>query len=176
MTNTVSPPSLNQFGTTVVELTIAIILSSMVISTVYFTWNHINRHIARQQNHTRLQTECNRLNRQIIRQLRDASIVIKWDETNIVFTTYSSPDTISYSFESYYNTDFKYNGKPVTLLLPGTKISAFSITDINENNPEKPYLFEIKMTMENWNTSVNVQSTIMVKRPDMVQNNQDFMW
>jgi Tfp pilus assembly protein PilE len=160
-------------GTTVVELTFVVILTTIVLSVVYFTWRHINAHIATQQNKAKLESECKRISQQVTHQLRSTEEIITWNTNSITFTMSPSFDTISYLLNG---SELEYNGKPLPFLLHNVEVSDFSFDNLNRDDESKPYLFNFTITLTTRGLTATVTSTIMVKRPYGQESDRDFIW
>ncbi len=137
-----------QRGMTIVELMVAIVVSSLVLFTVFYTWNHINAHIAKSKNRTQLEKETDRIGSQIIAQIRKSSEIISWNDSRIEFINQNGTDTIVYY---YTQENLLRNGDTVRTLIPDAKIMNFRLADMNEIQSEnkKSTLLDLTITIKN---------------------------
>ncbi|MCX7726037.1 MAG: prepilin-type N-terminal cleavage/methylation domain-containing protein [Chitinispirillaceae bacterium] len=151
-----------QKGFTLIELSVAIIITSIVVTIVYSSWTYWNRYVARTQSKTELRIECSRILRQITSQLRKAKIILFWDRNRIGFVREDNGDTIVYSYD--YNGEIKYNGEKMVLLTNGSSVVDFSIENQNNDRESGIYLFVIGITLKNsFNDTIRNESRVMVK-------------
>lgn len=161
-------------GVTLIELTVAVILTSIVITIVYASWNHLVFYTTVQKRRGSLQNESTRITDQMITKLHKAQRVIRWSPDEILFTVSEPTDTIHYSFDG---TSLRCNDKPIPMLLPGTSIDRFTIDNLNSNDPSSPYLFRItlRFVTKQGDTTSN-DATVLVNKPYGEANGNDFMW
>lgn len=133
-------------GTTLVELTVAFVLTSIVISIVYFTWNHLTIHTHTQKRRSVLNAECLRITQQISIHLHQAEQVLDWSRNSIRVLRPTDNDTISYSYDG---TTLQFNKNPLTILSPQTTVQTFTIENSNPEDPASPYLFTITLKLQN---------------------------
>jgi type II secretory pathway pseudopilin PulG len=161
-------------GVTLMELTVAVVLTSIVIAIIYVSWNRLTFYTTTQKRRSALTSECNRLTDMLVTQLNKAHTVIRWSHYDIIFVVAGSEDTLNYSFDGY---QLRCNDKPVPLLLHGSTVAAFMVDELNNDNSSKPYLFSLSLTcVTAQGDTASAQSTVMVKRPYGDARNSDFMW
>jgi type II secretory pathway component PulJ len=159
---------------TLLELTVAVVMSSAVITIVYTTWNQLNRHMFSQQRKAALHGECERIAKTVGNQLRRADAVLQWDENSIRFVSSGFTDTITYS---YNGTLLEYNGQPISLTISRTSVTEFSLENQNADEPSVPYLFLFTVTLvSEQGDTATVRSTVMVHRLNEQPEGNDFMW
>lgn len=161
-------------GVTLVELTIAVALSAVLAASVFFTWNYLTRHTTIQNRRTAIRAEGNRITNQLSLQLRRAESIINLDNSSIQFTVNNRADTISYVFSG---SEMTYNQQPISFTIPAIEVSNFTITDNNENNPAKPYLFTCSLTLTHTSgDTITSTATIFVNRTTAVPQEDSFSW
>jgi prepilin-type N-terminal cleavage/methylation domain-containing protein len=167
-----------QRGMTIVELMVAIVVSSLVLFTVFYTWNHINAHIAKSKNRTQLEKETDRIGSQIIAQIRKSSEIISWNDSRIEFVNQNGTDTIIYY---YTQENLLRNGDTVKTLIPDAKIKDFHLKNMNElqSENEKSTLLNLTLTIMNRasdtaTTNYNVQINQNSKKSNSGENNWGF--
>ncbi len=169
--------SCRQAGYSVLELTVAMALTSTVVSLVYATWNRLNVHMYSQQRKVALHRECMRISQFVEKKIRKADKVIEWETDEISFTvsgTGESTDTVTFTHDGE---TLECNGKPVSLLLPHTAVTVFSLRNTNDEAPSVPYMFEFMITLCNTQgDSATSTSTVLVKKPYSGGDGGDFMW
>ncbi|GEM_PF-5174211 len=164
-------PFFRRKGFTIVELTVAVLLTSIVVTIVYATWNGMNRHIYSRERRTRLQNECDRISQGIIAQMRRADDVISWDRTSIRYT--ASGDTVAWSFDG----NVLWNNGTEIKPMRGGRVCAFSLENSNDNEESKPWLFSLTLSLVSMaNDTATNRSTVMVRRGDAAAPENDFMW
>lgn len=160
-------------GVTVLELTVAVVLTSILVSIVYYTWNQINLHTTVQKRKAALHTECIRISRQITDRLRGARKVLKWDTDDISFVGASGSDTCSIAFRV---PSLSVDDAPVRPQLPKTEMSLFSIENLNARDQTIPYLFRMTFQLVNSHgDTANAATSLMIRRSELSESD-DFMW
>ena len=161
-------------GATILELTVALALMSVLFSIVYTCWRMIDNYTFTQARRTELQAECGRLSEMIANEVRRSGAVIKWDEASIDFIPSEGTDTITYDFNG---SEFERNDRPVSLAVPRTKIAGFSIENQNDDEPSSPFLFRFTITLvNNRGESATTSQTVMAHRINEQRPDSDFMW
>lgn len=164
-------------GITLIELTIAMVSASILISIVFFTWNHINRSTMLQQRRTALQSECSRVARLITGQIQKADAVLRYDRNSIRLATQEAKDTITFSYDG---SSIERNDTTLSFTLPNITVAEFSFENQNSEHDEaQPYLFHFTLTLISFqNDTASVESTVMGRRAAnaMSQSGNDFMW
>jgi Tfp pilus assembly protein PilE len=160
-------------GVTVLELTVAVVLTSILVSVVYFSWNQLTHQTTVLKRKTALHTECNRISRMITDRLRGTQSVLKWNTDYIEFVPASKKDTCSISFRG---SSLSINDTPVKLLLPGTEISMFAIENLNGYDQSRPYLFRLSFQLVNIHgDTAHVENSLMIRRTSE-PGTDDFLW
>jgi Tfp pilus assembly protein PilE len=165
---------IGSIGVTLVELTVAVVMSSTMIIIVYTTWNMLNHHMFSQQRKAALHGECERIAKTVTTQLRRADAVLQWDRNSIRFISSGFTDTITYS---YNGTLLDYNAQPISLTLPRASVTEFSFENQNADEASVPYLFLFTITLiSGQGDTATVRSTVMVHRLNEQPEGNDFMW
>jgi prepilin-type N-terminal cleavage/methylation domain-containing protein len=158
-------------GFTIIELMVGVAISLIVISTVYYTWNSVNTHIARHSAKSQFSSEANRIIHTISSQIRKSPEVLSWSERQIFFLSPDDGDTLSYVFR---DENLLCNGDTVKMVDMRNKITDFRIRDLEEDRIEEyhPVLFEISLIMTNgYDTLAN---SITVKPNKVSPKKDDF--
>lgn len=164
----------NKRGVTLIEMTVAVILTSIVITIVYASWNRLLFFTSVHKRRNSLQTESSRISDLLITKLHKAETVIRWSSDDILFTVTDPVDTLHYA---YNGTSLQCNDEPVQLLLPSTAIDRFSIENINSNDSESPYLFKISIRfITKQGDTTSTEATVLVNKPYGERHGNDFMW
>ncbi|MBN1309429.1 MAG: hypothetical protein JXA18_16030 [Chitinispirillaceae bacterium] len=161
-------------GVTLLDLTVAIVLTAIVVSIVYAAWTQINRHTLTHQRRTALRGECSRVAEALSRRLRRAEEVLAWDRTSIRFILSGLHDTVTYS---YNGETLEVNGRPLAFIAAGTSVNAFSIENQNVDDVSLPFLFRITVALATRQGETDtVSATVMVRRPGDLPPDDDFIW
>jgi prepilin-type N-terminal cleavage/methylation domain len=99
-TKSVQKNSRHAHGFSLLELLVAMALSIMVVTLVFFSWNYITRHTITQQQKSLFQAEADRVAHAIALEIRKSPEVISWKNDRIVFLSSNNPDTITYEFSN----------------------------------------------------------------------------
>ncbi|MBN1577900.1 MAG: hypothetical protein JW913_15175 [Chitinispirillaceae bacterium] len=161
-------------GVTLLDLTMAVVLTSMVVSIVYATWTQINRHTVTHQRRAALRGECSRIAETMAGQLRRAEAVIQWDRSSVSFIPSASHDTLTYSYNGEI---LEVNGQPLALTVAETSVSAFSLENQNDENASLPFLFHITVALSTGQGETDtVSTTVMARRLNEQPPDNDFIW
>jgi|GEM_PF-2321179 len=151
-------------GMTLIELMIAMLVASIVLYTVIYTWNNINLHVARSKFRTQLETETNRIGIQIVSQIRRSQSILEWDDHHIRFLNAAGTDTIDYYYDGM---NLLLNGKSVTILLSKSNVSNFEFKNLNEQagNGDNSILLNLTLTITGMNNdSATVNHTVQISQ------------
>ncbi|MBN1603525.1 MAG: hypothetical protein JW915_18085 [Chitinispirillaceae bacterium] len=133
-------------GVTLIELIIALAMTASLTVSVYYFWNHINRHTITYTAKTQLTNEANRIITSIVSQVRSAKELFSFDYNSINFIS-KNGDTLNYRYDG----DSLYlNNNSVKIITSGARISQFEIKNLNEgNDSEARYAYlEFTLTMQ----------------------------
>jgi prepilin-type N-terminal cleavage/methylation domain-containing protein len=145
--HTNEPEHSNQTGLTLIELTVAMVVSSILLFTVFYTWNHIDKYINKSKHSTMLEKETERLGSMIASQIRRSSEIILWDENRIDMLNPNGSDTLSY----YFNKEnLLLNNDTVRVLVPDAKVKQFKLIDLDETQgkDKKSMLLDLTLSIE----------------------------
>jgi type II secretory pathway component PulJ len=161
-------------GVILIELLVAVMLTSIVVTVIYAAWARINRHTISHQRTTELHRECGRIAETITARLRRAEAVLHWDQNSVRFIASGEADTMTYSFDGQ---NLFLNGQPVPLLIRQASVSAFSLENQNRENPSQPFLFRITVSLSIDRGETATVSTIVMARSlhEQLPDN-DFIW
>jgi hypothetical protein len=108
---------------------VALALTATLSVTVYYFWNHINRHTTTYTDKALFSKEANRIITTIVTQIRSAKEVISFDYNTINFIS-KNGDTLAYRYDG----DSLYlNENSISIISRNARISQFEITDLNES-------------------------------------------
>jgi Tfp pilus assembly protein PilE len=168
--------ALRHRGVTLIELAVAMMSASILISIVFFTWNQITRSTTIRQRRTALQSECSRVARLITGQIQKADAVLQYDRNSIRLVTREAKDTVTFSLNG---TTIERDNTPLSFTLPDVTVDVFSFENQNSEHEGQPYLFLFTLTLISaHNDTASVESTVMGRRmiDGTAQSGTDFMW
>jgi hypothetical protein len=117
-------------GVTLIELIVALAMTASLTITVFYFWNHINRHTIVYTSKAQFSTEVNRIITSIVSQVRSAKEIISFDYNSINFIS-KNGDTLKYRYDG----DSLYlNDNSLSIINKDARISQFEIKDLNEGN------------------------------------------
>lgn len=111
-------------GFTLVELLVAIVMTSFVVASVFFSWNRINTHISKQRRQSLFLSDITTFANSLAIQVRTSPKIIYYDETTIEFIPRHQDTPVRYQFS--YDELLK-NDQPVRLSSQGAIITDFLI-------------------------------------------------
>jgi hypothetical protein len=118
-----------QNGVTLIELTVALAMTATLSISVYYFWNHINRHTTNYTDKALFSKEANRIITSIITQIRSANEIISFDYNSINFIS-KNGDTLAYRYDG---DSLFLNDNSITIVSRNARISQFEIKDLNES-------------------------------------------
>lgn len=157
------------------ELVIAMVLVSIVISNVYFFWRYMDKHVLVHSENASLQKETDRLIHLITTSVRRASSVLHYDQKSITFLGEADEDTISYSFSE----DTLYKNKvPLTILARKAHVKNFEIKNLNDDpyNASVSILLEFNLTLSNPSGYESEAKLVVKTRRPVHQLDPTFGW
>lgn len=161
-------------GGTILELTVALALMSVLFSIVYTCWRIIDTYTFTQSRRTELRAECGRLAETVANEVRRSEEVIRWDRTSIKFISSESADTVTYAVNG---SQLERNGRPVAIAVPKTEFADFFIENQNADEPASPFLFRFTVTLvNNHGESASASRIVMAHRLNEQRPDDDFMW
>lgn len=134
-------------GLTIIELIIAISLAAILLSSLYYFWNYLNRHTTTYTRSALFSTEAHRIINSLGSQIKNAEKILSYNLTSIQFIS-KNGDTLHYEF----NGDSLFlNEKPLTLISKGANITNFEIRNLNEDDYRETLftLIELSISMGN---------------------------
>lgn len=151
-----------QKGVTLIELIVAIVITTIVVTILYNSWTYWNRYVARTQAKTELRMESKRILNQITLQIKKAKSVLFWDRDQIGFVREDRGDTVVYNYD--YDGAIKCNGEKIVLLPKSATVIDFTIENQNNNREDNVYLFVISIILRNsFNDTVRTEGSVMIK-------------
>ncbi|HLV30815.1 MAG TPA: prepilin-type N-terminal cleavage/methylation domain-containing protein [Chitinispirillaceae bacterium] len=151
-------------GFTVIELITALALSSIVISSVYYFWNFLNKHVYTHSRHAQVEQEAHRAAQQIFSSINKSSEIIEWDPQSITFIS-TSGDTNKYLYDS---DSLRYNRSAMQFSNKGLKVYSFNLRDIDENmiNESQHLFLELSIVfLHNERDTVTIEKIIRSTKP-----------
>lgn len=153
-------------GFSLLELLVAMALSGMVVTLVFFSWNHITHHTLTQRQKSMFQAEIVRVSEAIAAEIRKSPEVLSWKDNAITFIAPNGVDTVTY--EQAYN-GFMKNGAPLSLIVPGAFISQFMVAPESPGDAldaSKTVMLSISLTMQdNFGNSGVIPLQVRVNAP-----------
>jgi prepilin-type N-terminal cleavage/methylation domain-containing protein len=162
-----------------IELMVALSLSGIAVTLVFYSWKYISHHTITQQRKTLFQTDADRIAQSIVAQIRKSPEVVTIAQNTVGFLSQNGSDTITYEFSGGV---LRKNNTEVLCNSKGAKITQFSIenevvpVEIGEPNSIMLILtvgFEDKFG----NTSViplKVKATLSPERLNMLTGKWNF--
>jgi len=156
-------------GLTLIELCIAMAMTTIIIGIIFATWANFHKHITIQQRKSILYTEARQIADMLQSQIRRSPAVISWHQTGITFissfdSTAGNKDTVIYE---YYSEELRKNDKPVLLISQNARIIDFKIEEDNENqiveNKYAKLLSILIIISDNFNNQVEIPFKVAVK-------------
>ena len=153
-------------GFSLMELLVAMALSGMVVTLVFFSWNHITHHTITQRQKSMFQAEAVRVSEAIAGEIRKSPEVLSWKDNAITFIAPNGVDTVTY--EQMYN-GFMKNGTPLPLIVPGAFVSQFTVepeSPADALDASKTVMLSISLTMQdNFGNSSVIPLQLRVNAP-----------
>ncbi len=151
-------------GTTIIDLIVAIVLTSIVVTIIFALWSNFDRHVVLQRRKSILHAEVRQILKSITSQVRRSPEVLAWHSTGITYVSPNNGDTIVYE---YYTDELIKNDVLVTLISQAAYIYDFSIDEIDvsgsDEDPELT-LLSISLSMaDDFTNHVTVNSLVAVK-------------
>ncbi len=147
-------------GATLVELTLAMFISAIVIMLTFYAWNQINIHVARGQEKSFFRLAGRNLVDRLSDDLRRSTALLAHHSSGVTFVT-ASGDTVNYEF---YGRELLRNGAPVPLADSAAFITDFHIESSEQEQivgGVQDVLLEITLSLENEREYV-MQRTVAV--------------
>ena len=166
----------DQSGMTLIELLVAMVVGSIVLFAVFYTWNHINAHIGKSKYKTELENETTRIGSLVASRIRKSPQILEWSENRIQMLNSIGADTFDYYFNQE---DLLFNGQPVQILAGGAKVNEFSLKNLNEVSisSENSLLLELSLTIiGRENDSATVHYTMQLSQIIQKNNGSGGSW
>ena len=122
--------TVNESGMTLIELMIAMLVASIMLTTVFFMWNYINMHIGKSKYHTQLETETSRIGSLIASQIRKSQSILEWSDNRILMLNGNGSDTLDYY---YSENELLLNGTKLSILVNNARVTVFELKDLNDH-------------------------------------------
>lgn len=137
----------NQAGLTLIELTIAMVASSILLFTIFYTWGYIDKYTNKSKHRTMIEKETERIGSTIASQIRRSTEIIFWDENRIEMVNPNGSDTLAYYFD---HEKLLLNNDTVRVLVNDAKVKQFKLMDIdyNEGKEKKSMLLDLTLSVE----------------------------
>jgi len=166
----------NVSGISLIELLIAITISTTVISLVFVAWQSVARHVTVNRRKTVLDVETQNLGKKIVTNLRKSTRIIDWHENKVVYVTPPPADTVTIEFFAEILT---FNDSIHRFVSQTAFVSNLSFTQVSDNQAEgvTDMLLAINLTVEDdfFNKSeYNYQ--VKVKGPATEYESEDDGW
>lgn len=151
-------------GFTVIELITALALSSIVISSVYYFWNFLNKHVYIHSRHAQVEQEAHRAAQRIFSSINKSSEIIEWDPKSITFIS-TSGDTNKYLYDG---DSLICNKSAIRFFNKGLKVISFNLSDIDENmiNESQHLFLEVSIVfLHNDRDTITIEKIIRSRKP-----------
>jgi hypothetical protein len=159
-------------GVSIVELMMAIAMTSVIITVILSTWNNFNRHVFSQRRKSILRTEIKLISSTLTSQLRRSPGVIAHHPSGITYISPNNRDTIVYEF---YAEELLKNDKPIRFVAQNAYINEFVVEEAEQNieNNELKLLSLFIELMDEFDNRVSTNSTVAVKMLDEYEAEED---
>ena len=149
-------------GVSIVELMMAIAMTSVIITVILSTWNNFNRHVFSQRRKSILRTEIKLISSTLTSQLRRSPGVIAYHSSGITYISPNNRDTIAYEF---YTEELLKNDKSIRFVAQNAYINEFIVKEVEQNieNNELKLLSLFIKIMDDFDNQVSINSTVAVK-------------
>ncbi len=111
-------------GFTMIELLVAITMTSLVLASIFFAWNTLNRQVFKQRRESLFLSDITSFANHLATQIRKSPRILFYDQTAIEFISPHNEKPVRYEF--YYD-ELLRNDSLVTLSAQGAKITDFHI-------------------------------------------------
>lgn len=112
-------------GFTLIELMVALALSVLIAGLVYVSWNSITRHTTVHQRRTQLDTDAQRIGRQISGDIRRSPAILALESSRVSLISPLGGDTLTYVFA---NNTITRNNTLMPLQSHNARIESFTLT------------------------------------------------
>ena len=109
---------------TLVELLVAMVVGSIVLFGVFYSWTTINAYVAKSKYKTELESETNRIGSLVASRIRKSPQILDWSENRVQMISPIGADTLDYYFNQ---NDLLLNGQPVQILVRDAKVKVFTL-------------------------------------------------
>jgi prepilin-type N-terminal cleavage/methylation domain-containing protein len=153
-----------QYGMTLVELLVAMVVGSIVLFGVFYSWTTINTYVAKSKYKTELESETNRIGSLVASRIRKSPQILEWSENRVQMISPAGADTLDYYFNQ---NDLLLNGQPVQILVHDAKVKVFALNNLNEvlSNSDNSLLLDFIFTIEGRESdSATVHYTIQLSQ------------
>jgi hypothetical protein len=156
---------------TIVELLVAMVVGSLVLFGVFYSWTTINGYVAKSKYKTELENETNRIGSLVASRIRKSPQILQWSENRVQMVSPVGADTLDYYFNQ---NDLLLNGQPVQILVRDAKVKEFALKDLNDvlSGSENSILLDFKFTITGRESdSATIHYTIQLS--GAVKKNED---
>ncbi len=157
----------NGTGITLIELCVAMAMTTIVIAIIFTTWNSFNRHFFNQRRKGALQGELRQITATLNSHIRRSPAVLSWHSNGITYVSPDKGDTIVYEF---YDEHLLINEEPLPIISQEAFISDFSLEEVEQSiihERREHILLSIQVTLENaFGNQATLSSTIAAKMVD----------
>jgi prepilin-type N-terminal cleavage/methylation domain-containing protein len=164
-----------QSGITLVELLVAMVVGSIVLFGVFYSWTTINSYVAKSRYRTELESETNRIGTLVASQMRKSPQILDWSEHRVQMISPVGADTLDYYFNQ---DDLLLNGQAVQILVRDAKVKMFTLNNLNEalNGSENSLLLDLVFTIEGRSDSATVHYTIQLSQSTKINGESKDVW
>lgn len=119
----------NKNGITLIELIVALTMTTIIIVIIFATWDNFNRHVFNQRRKSMLNGELRQISEVLKSHIRRSPSVLAWHSNGITYISPNNGDTLVYEF---YNEELLLNDTPVPIISQKAFISDFYIEDTDQ--------------------------------------------
>lgn len=136
-------PVQSKAGVTLIELIVALAMTATLTTSVYYFWNHINRHTTINTDKALFSKEANRIITSIVTQIRNSREVLSFDYNTINFIS-NNGDTLVYRYDG---DSLFLNESSISIISRNARIAQFEIKDLNEAASTETRLAYLEITL-----------------------------
>ncbi len=119
----------NKNGITLIELIVAMAMTTIIIVIIFATWDNFNRHVFNQRRKSMLNDEIRQITEVLKSHLRRSPEVLAWHSNGITYVSPNNGDTLVYEF---YDAELLLNDVSVPIISQKACISDFYIEEVDQ--------------------------------------------
>ena len=119
----------NQHGITLIELIVALAMTTIIIVIIFATWDNFNRHVINQRRKSVLNGELRQISQVLKSHIRRSPAVLAWHPSGITYVSPNNGDTLVYEF---YNEELLVNDTPMPIMSQKAFVSDFAVEEVDQ--------------------------------------------